>query len=102
MAQSYGEVSGHNGTQERSAPLESIAEARLITNTFSAQYGHTSGGFVEYTTKSGTNNYHGGYTNILDNGLPPSARRNRSRAAARPPKPIRLHLGGPISIPKVL
>src|SRR5262249_26883286 len=25
----------------------------------SAQYGHTSGGFIEYTSKSGTNNIHG-------------------------------------------
>ena len=32
---------------------------KVITTTYSAQYGHTSGGFIEYTSKSGTNNLHG-------------------------------------------
>jgi hypothetical protein len=31
----------------------------VTENTFSAQYGHTSGGFVTYTTKSGTSQFHG-------------------------------------------
>lgn len=98
---SYGEVSGHNGTQERSAPYESIAEARLITNTFSAQYGHTSGGFVEYTTKSGGNTYHGGVYEYFDND---KLEARGEIAPVRPP--VRQNqfggtLGGPISIPKL-
>jgi hypothetical protein len=32
---------------------------KVITTTYSAQYGHTSGGFIEYTSKSGTNDLHG-------------------------------------------
>ncbi len=98
---SYGEVSGHNGTQERSAPFESIAEARLITNTFSAQYGHTSGGFVEYTTKSGTNNYHGGVYEYFDNDF---LQARGEIAPTRPPvrqNQYGFTLGGPISIPKL-
>src|SRR5262249_20421087 len=31
----------------------------VVSSTYSAQYGHTSGGFIEYTSKSGTNSYHG-------------------------------------------
>jgi hypothetical protein len=32
---------------------------KIIESNFSAQYGRTSGGFVEYTTKSGTSSFHG-------------------------------------------
>ena len=98
---SYGEVSGHNGTQERSAPYESVAEARIITNTFSAQYGHTSGGFVEYTTKSGTDNYHGGIYEFFDND---KLQARGEIAPVRPPvrqNQYGFTLGGPISIPKL-
>jgi hypothetical protein len=98
---SYGEVSGHNGTQERSAPYESIQEARIIDNTFSAQYGHTSGGFVEYTTKSGTNNYHGGVYEYFDND---KLQARGEIAPVRPPvrqNQYGFTLGGPISIPKL-
>jgi hypothetical protein len=98
---SYGEASAHNGTQERSAPYESIAEARVIDNTFSAQYGHTSGGFVEYTTKSGTNTYHGEGYEYFDND---KLQARGEIAPVRPPvrqNQFGFTLGGPISIPKV-
>ncbi|MGI8989166.1 MAG: carboxypeptidase regulatory-like domain-containing protein [Bryobacteraceae bacterium] len=98
---SYGEVVGHNFTAERSAPFESIQEARVIQNTFSAQYGHTSGGFVEYTTKSGTSHYHGVLYEYFQNNVlnargeiartPPVLRQNNYGAA----------VGGPIWIPKL-
>ena len=43
---------------------------KVITTTYSAQYGHTSGGFIEYTSKSGTNAYHGsGYGYFADDAL---------------------------------
>jgi len=97
---SYGEVSGHNQTQERSAPFESIAEMRVIENTFSAQYGHTSGGFVEYTTKSGTSAFHGSVYEYMQN----TAFNARGETGA----PLTLHqnsygaaVGGPVWIPKV-
>ena len=98
---SYGEVSGHNGTQERSAPYESIQEARIITNTFSAQYGHTSGGFVEYTTKSGTSIYHGSAYEYFDND---KLQARGEIAPVRPPvrqNQYGFTLGGPIVIPKL-
>ncbi|MBV8709113.1 MAG: carboxypeptidase regulatory-like domain-containing protein, partial [Acidobacteriaceae bacterium] len=98
---SYGEVSGHNGTQERSAPYESIQEARIITNTFSAQYGHTSGGFVEYTTKSGTSTYHGSAYEFFDND---KLQARGEIAPVRPPvrqNQYGFTLGGPVVIPKL-
>jgi hypothetical protein len=55
----FGYASGHQGSQESAPPIESIEEVTVTTTTYSAQYGHTSGGFIEYTSKSGTNKYHG-------------------------------------------
>src|SRR6202046_2893586 len=39
--------------------LDSIAQFRIITNNFDAEYGNYSGGQVNVVTKSGTNQYHG-------------------------------------------
>ncbi|MCL5742907.1 MAG: TonB-dependent receptor, partial [Acidobacteria bacterium] len=38
---------------------ESTAEVKVITNAFSAEYGNTTGGVINVTTKAGTNQYHG-------------------------------------------
>jgi len=55
----FGYAVGHQQSHESSPPEESIKEMKVITTTYSAQYGHTSGGFIEYVSKSGTNNLHG-------------------------------------------
>jgi Carboxypeptidase regulatory-like domain/TonB dependent receptor-like, beta-barrel len=39
--------------------LDSIAEFRIITNNFDAEYGNYSGGQVNVVTKQGTNDFHG-------------------------------------------
>ena len=38
---------------------ESVAEFTLLTNQFSAEYGHSAGGQFDTVTKSGTNDWHG-------------------------------------------
>ncbi|MEO5823053.1 MAG: TonB-dependent receptor [Vicinamibacteraceae bacterium] len=55
----FGYAVGHQGSQESTPPVESVQEVKVITTSFSAQYGHTSGGFIEYSSKSGTNAFHG-------------------------------------------
>jgi len=47
--------------------LDSIAEFRIITNNFNAEYGNYSGGQVNVVTKSGTNEYHGDLFDFLRN-----------------------------------
>lgn len=39
--------------------LDSIAEFRILTNNFDAEYGEFSGGQINVVTKSGTNKFHG-------------------------------------------
>ena len=63
----FGYLKGHNETHENTPPVEAIAEMRVDTGSFSAQYGHTSGGFIEYTSKSGTNAFHGSVYEYLGN-----------------------------------
>ena len=55
----FGYAVGHQQSHESTPPVESIQEVKVITTSYSAQYGHTSGGFIEYTAKSGTNTLHG-------------------------------------------
>jgi hypothetical protein len=46
-------------TVGQSVPLDSVAEFRISTSNFTAEYGRASGGVVNVTTKSGTNQFHG-------------------------------------------
>ena len=66
----FGYASGHQGSQESAPPVEAIQEVTVVTTTYSAQYGHTSGGFIEYTSKSGTNKVHASaYGNLAKDSL---------------------------------
>jgi hypothetical protein len=47
--------------------LDSIAQFRIITNNFNAEYGNYSGGQINVVTKSGTNQYHGSVFEFLRN-----------------------------------
>ncbi|MEP7351842.1 MAG: carboxypeptidase regulatory-like domain-containing protein [Acidobacteriota bacterium] len=47
--------------------LDSIAEFRILTNNFDAEYGNYSGGIVNVVTKSGANDLHGSAFEFLRN-----------------------------------
>ncbi len=47
------------GTQADTYPQDWIQEFQVMSNGYSAEYGHASGAFVNVITKSGTNDFHG-------------------------------------------
>jgi len=63
----FGYAIGHQQTQESAVPIDAVREMKVINSSFSAQYGHTSGAFIEYVSKSGTNDLHGGVYEYLGN-----------------------------------
>ena len=73
----------------------------MITSSYSAQYGHSSGGTVEYTSKGGTKDLHGSFYEYFANDklnargfFPDRASKIRSNAYG-------FTIGGPVYIPKV-
>jgi hypothetical protein len=47
--------------------VEAVAEFKVTTSTFDAEYGKASGGLVNLVTKSGTNDLHGSVYDLLKN-----------------------------------
>jgi hypothetical protein len=99
----FGYAVGHQQSHESTMPLEAVQEVKVITTSYSAQYGHTSGGFIEYTSKSGTNNFRGSaYEYFADDAF-----NNKGIFAERgniPKTPLRndnfgATFGGPLVIP---
>ncbi|PWU09115.1 MAG: hypothetical protein C5B51_06735 [Terriglobia bacterium] len=82
--------------QLTSLPVDAMQEFKVIANTYSAEYGHSTGGIVAMSTRSGTNAYHGSLFESLQNDAL-NARNFFSVKRA----PVRLNqyggtLGGPI------
>src|SRR5215471_16601919 len=50
---------GSNGTQHIALSLDNIAEFKLLTSNFQAEYGGSGGGAIQSVTKSGTSQFHG-------------------------------------------
>jgi hypothetical protein len=98
---SFGSAIDHNNTQERSVPYDSVKETKIVTSNFSAQYGRTSGGFVEYTTKSGTSAFHGAAYNYYNyQGLNATGELIATKTPTRNEN-WGFAVGGPVAIPKV-
>ncbi len=97
----FGYASGHNQSHESAPPIESVGEMKVITSSYSAQYGHSSGGTVEYSSKSGTKDLHGSFYEYFANDklnargfFPDKVSKQRNNAFG-------FTVGGPVYIPKV-
>src|SRR5258708_22033262 len=72
--------------QLTSLPVDAMQEFRVIANTYSAEFGHSTGGVVTMSTRSGTNQLHGSVFESLHNTV---FNARNFFAPARPP--IRLN-----------
>jgi Carboxypeptidase regulatory-like domain/TonB-dependent Receptor Plug Domain/TonB dependent receptor len=82
--------------QLTSLPVDAMQEFRVVANNYSAEYGHSTGGIVVMSTRSGTNAYHGSLFESLQNDV---FNARNFFAAYRPP--VRLNqyggtFGGPV------
>ena len=87
---------------------DTIAEFRILTNNYTAEYGRSGGGIVLQVMKSGTSQLHGtAYDYLRNDAFNANNFFNKSDAANRQPRPVLKRnqfggtIGGPILIPHV-
>jgi len=99
----FGYAVGHQQSHESTPPVESIREVKVISTSYSAQYGHTSGGFIEYTGKSGTNSYRGSvYDYVADDKFNTNGFFAKKAGIGKTPLSNNNYgatLGGPVQLP---
>ena len=95
------------GQMDFDPPVEVVQEVKILSNSYSAEYGGSAGGVVIATTKSGTNSLHGSLFEYLRNEkldagnyFSPLVNGQKQRA------PLRYNVfggtvGGPVVIPKL-
>ena len=99
------ELASANLQMNYGVSVEAVQEFKVMTNTFDAQYGRTSGGLVNLVTKSGTNTLHGAFYDILRNkALDANSWLNNLQGT---PKPVDTQndfgafVSGPVFLPKL-
>ncbi len=98
IALSRGDL-GNDG--EVNPSVDAIAEFKLITNNYSAEYAHALGGITSFTMKSGTNSLHGtGFYFVRNEKLDARGFFPSSRAPAKQNE-WGGTVGGPVWIPKL-
>ena len=101
---------GNNGGMNASVSNDSIAEFKVLTGAYQAEYGRSAGAQVQLVTKSGTSQFHGsGYLYHRNEGLNANTFLNNIRpqfGLTVTPKPLFRYndpgytIGGPIPIRK--
>lgn len=94
------------GQVDLDPPVETVAEVKVLNNSFSAEYGGSAGGVIIATTKSGTNEIHGSLFEYVRNDVfdaanffAPIVNGEKTKA------PIRYNvfggtIGGPVFLPR--
>jgi hypothetical protein len=95
------------GQVDLDPPVETVAEVKIMANSYAAEYGVSNGGVIVATTKSGTNDLHGAVFEYVRNDrfdaanfFAPIVEGRRSKA------PLRYNVfgatvGGPVRLPKL-
>ena len=96
---------GSNLTLLSFPSVDAIAEFKTLRDTYSAQYGRSAAGQVNVSTRSGTNQLHGGaYEFFRNDDLNANNYFNNLNGIVRPPlryNDFGYTVGGPVYIPKV-
>src|SRR5581483_2815777 len=81
--------------------VDAIAEFKLITNNYSAEFTHALSGVTSFTTKSGTNTLHGSAFEFADNDKFDARGFFNSKKAHRNQNEWGATVGGPVLLPKL-
>ncbi len=83
--------------------LDSIAEIKVLTSNYQAEYGRSSGGTINVVTKSGSRDFHGGgFFAKRDESPNANEWQNNKNKAPKPPYRFNYsgyNIGGPIVLP---
>ena len=96
-------VTGSTGGPQTLPPVDSIHEFKVLSSSYSAEYGRSSGGMITLVTNSGANQYHGAaYGYFRNEAL--DANNYFSNVIAKPRSEDRYNLfggkiGGPLNLP---
>jgi hypothetical protein len=94
-----------NSSNPQQAGMDSIAEVKVLTSAFQAEYGRNGGGLVSVVTKSGGEKFHGSaYEYYRNEELNANNYFNNTTGTARQPYRYRItgySLGGPVPLPKL-
>ena len=85
--------------------VDAVQEFKVMTSTYDAQYGHTGGGAINISLKSGTNSLHGsGYEYLKRQRFNAAAFSDNAHGNAVPNSALDQYgftVGGPVRVPKV-
>jgi carboxypeptidase family protein/TonB-dependent receptor-like protein len=95
---------GSNSTLNVYPNPEAIAEFKVLTSNYGAQYGRNGSGTIEVETKSGTSSFHGSAFEYLRNDVFNARSWAEGADTSQPKAPYKKHdfgytIGGPIYIP---
>ena len=97
------------GTSFNPPSAESFSEVKLLTGTYTAEYGRVGGGIEIFTTKSGGNDFHGTWAYNMRRDIWEAAGWSVNQNRANPPgyrpkdrwNATSGGVGGPVWIPKI-
>jgi hypothetical protein len=97
---------GSNSTLNVYPNIEAIAEFKVLTSTYGAQYGRNGSGTIEVETKSGGSTFHGSAFEYLRNDLFNARPWESGGEPGTPNPPYKKHdfgytVGGPVFIPRI-
>src|SRR5271156_1214100 len=90
---------GSNQTLNVYPSIDAIAEVKVLTSNFGAQYGRNGSGTIEVETKSGTNQFHGDLYEFLRNDAFNATPEFETSVPAYKKNDFGFTIGGPVFIP---
>lgn len=86
-------------------PSDAVAEFKVVTGLYDAQYGRTAGGVINVAIKSGTNSYHGSIYDYEQNSIfNANTFSNNSKGSPKEGNGLTQYgftVGGPLHLPKI-